>query len=207
MKFLYKPINDIRYMVVKSMGANEWNYLISHPYIQYKKDEAPLAIWGKLVDNPELDWESGAPRCIGANVEEIYALPVDVDNGMTMAEFEREYHKYSYQLYTTFSWHNGKEGDRFRAFFPLREPIKTRWLVKPVKDKLIDMFFMADASCFDQGHFQVLPTIQSADKDYRYVQHQGERLSYAHCNFEKMADEYLNDMQRRYKQTCVDKRH
>lgn len=199
MKFLYKPINDIRYMVVKSMDANEWNYLISHPYIQDKKDEAPLAIWGKMVDNPELDLESGAPRCTGANVEEIYALPVDVDNGCTMAEFERDYHRYSYQLYTTYSWHNGKEGDRFRVFFPLKEPIKVKWLVKPVKEKLVDMFNMADTSCFDQGHFQVLPTIQSDDKPYRYVQHQGERLSFAYDNFEKIATEYISDMQTKFK--------
>lgn len=194
MNYLYKPINDVKYMFPRHMTAKEWNRLISHPYIQDQKDEAPLAIWGKMVDNPDIDIESGKPRCTGANVEEIYALPVDVDNGTTMEEFERDFSRYSYQLYTTYSWHNGKPGDRFRIFFPLAEPIKVRWLVRPVKDKLIDLFSMADSTCFDQGHFQVLPCIGGDDKDYRYVQHVGERLSFKYDNFERMANEYINDM-------------
>lgn len=199
MNYLYKPINDVKYMFPRHMDASEWNNLISHPYVQDKKDEAPLAIWGKLVANPELDIETKMPRCTGDNVEEIYALPVDVDNGTTMAEFEADFHRYSYQLYTTYSWHNGKPGDRFRVFFPLKEPIKVRWLVKPVKDKLIELFSMADSSCFDKGHFQVLPCIGGDDKDYRYVQHGGEKLSFRYDNFEKIANEYNNDMMAKFK--------
>lgn len=190
---LYKPGEFYNYMVVRQVGTGWWNHLISNPLVVQQKTSVPLVIWGKPKDTVELT-DDRHMRCIADNVEEIYALPVDVDNGTTMANFERDFHRYSYQLYTTHSWQNGKPGERFRVFFPLKEPIKVKWMVKPVKDKLMELFSMADSSCFDRGHWQKLPAISRADAPYRYVQHSGEMLSFAYENLERIADEYNNDM-------------
>lgn len=175
------------------MTASDWNRLIANPIVLSDKKNAPLAIWGSIVARPEIDQYSGYPRCIKENIEEIYALPVDVDNGTTMEAFERDYHRYSYQLYTTYSWHNGKPGDRFRVFFPLKEPINVKWFVPPVKKILMSLFDMADKTCFDRGHWQCLPCVSSKDAPYRYVQHQGEQLSFASENFEKLYTDYTED--------------
>lgn len=195
---LIKPKNLVDYMLVYNVSAAWWNNIIANPLVKKNNDDTPLAIFGKTTDEVHVN-KHGYMRCIKENVEEIYALPVDVDNGTSMEWFETDFQKYSYQLYTTYSWHNGKEGDRFRVFFPLKEPIKVRWLVKPVKEILINMFSMADTSCFDQAHWQRLPCISSRDADYRYVQHQGDLLSFAHHDFGKIAEEYENDMKAYYK--------
>lgn len=190
---LLKPKKGVDFMVERIVDASWWSQLIANPLVKNSKDDAPLAIFGKPTDTVELNKE-GYMRCIGDNVEEIYALPVDVDNGTTMADFEKDFHRYAYQLYTTYSWHNGKPGDRFRVFFPLKAPIKVKWLVKPVKDKLMELFSMADKSCFDKGHWQCLPCISRKDAPYRYVQHVGEMLSFEYDGFDKIAEEYENDM-------------
>ena len=190
---LLKPFNGCSYMEQVRVTTEQWNRLIKNPLVIDDKHDAPLMIFGSMADYVEIDKESGQPRCTGANIEEIYALPVDIDNGCTMEMFERDFHKYSYQLYTTYSWHNGKEGDRFRVFFPLKEPIKVKWLEGPVKQYLRNLFSMADQSCFDRGHWQVLPCVGSRENDYRYVQHQGELLSFAHKDFAKMWEEYKEE--------------
>ena len=190
---LYKPFNESRYMQPIRVTRNQWNRLIANPLVFDDKADAPLMIFGSMTENVEIDVESGNPRCIKENIEQIYALPVDVDNGITMEEFERDFHRYSYQLYTTYSWHNGKPGDRFRVFFPLKEPINVKWLVPPVKKILMSLFDMADKTCFDRGHFQCLPCISSKDAPYRYVQHQGEQLSFASENFERLYTDYTED--------------
>lgn len=190
---LLKPFNGSSYMQQVRVTNSQWNRLIANPMVLDDKHKAPLMIFGSLADYVEIDKESGQPRCTAANIEEIYALPIDIDNGCTMEMFERDFHKYSYQLYTTYSWHNGKEGDRFRVFFPLREPIKVKWLEGPVKRYLLDFFSMADPSCFDKGHWQVLPCVGGRDKPYRYVQHQGELMSFAHHKFEEMWTEWKEE--------------
>lgn len=190
---LYKPNEFVDYMLIRNVSSSWWDKLIANPLVIGDKHAVPLAIFGKPTDTVEVN-KDGYMRCIGDNIEDIYALPVDVDNGTTMEAFERDFHRYAYQLYTTYSWHNGKPGDRFRVFFPLKEPIKVKWLVAPVKAKLMELFSMADKSCFDRGHWQKLPCIAHKDNDYRYVQHVGEMLSFAGDGFEKIATEYEQDM-------------
>lgn len=193
-RFLIKPYQYSSYMQYCNISTEQWNRMISKPPVIRDKADAPLAIWGKLCKKVEYDLDSHMPRCTGDNIEEIYALPVDVDNGTTMESFERDFHRYSYQLYTTYSWCNGKPGDRFRVFFPLREPLKIKWLEGPVKSYLLSLFDMADPTCFDKGHWQVLPCVAGRDKPYRYVQHQGELLSFAAQQFEKQWKEYHEDV-------------
>lgn len=202
---LLKPLNGASFMRPIKFTKDRWDSLIANPMVLEDKHQAPLIIFGKMAPQVELDAKSGFPRCIADNVEEIYALPVDVDNGTSMESFERDFHRYSYQLYTTHSWHNGKEGDRFRVFFPLKEPIKVKWFVKPVKDILMNLFSMADKTCFDRAHWQCLPCVGGRDKPYRYVQHQGEYLSFSSENFGKIAEEYENEM-KAYLQKMHDER-
>lgn len=193
MKYLYKPRNGCAYMKPISVSRDQWNRLIANPMVLPDKKMAPLMIFGDMAPYVELDDRSGLPRCTGANVDNLYALQVDVDNGCTMESFERDFSRYSYQLYTTYSWRNGKEGDRFRVVFPLKEPLKVKWFEGPVKEYLLSLFDMADPTCFDKGHWQVLPCIEAEDKPYRYVQHQGELLSFAAQNFGQMWSEYHED--------------
>lgn len=190
---LLKPFNGSTVMRPIKVTKDQWDRLIANPMVLDDKAKAPLIIFGTMTPNVEVDLDYGLPRCIADNVDELYALSVDVDNGLPMADFERTFHRYAYQMYTTYSWHNGKEGDRYRAVFPLKERLKVKWLEGPVKKYLLEFFNMADPTCFDRGHWQVLPCVQSRENDYRYVQHQGELLSFAHKNFDQMWTEYKED--------------
>lgn len=188
---LCKPRKESTCMKRMEVTTESWNRLIANPMIRSDKSSAPLVIWGNMVARPELD-EYGLPRCTGDNVERMFALQVDVDNGCTIDSFVRDYHRYSFQLYTSYSY-GFKEGDRFRVIFPLKEALYTRWLVPPVKQTLISLFDMCDVTCFDKGHWQILPCVSSAEAPYRYIQHDGERLSFASDNFAKVAAEYSEE--------------
>ena len=190
MLLLLKPNQYSCFMRYARITKNGWNNLIEHPYVLENKDDAPLAIWGQMSPTVELDPASNMPRCIGANVGNLYALQVDIDNGCTIDDFVKCYHRYSFQLYTSYSYGVFKPGHRFRAIFPLKEPLNTQHLVPPVKEVLIKLFDMCDISCFDRAHWQILPCVSSKEAPYRFFQHDGERLSFAYENFEKMAADY-----------------
>ena len=171
------------------MSTERWNRLISCPLVIADKKDAPLVIWGKPTETVELD-DNGYMRCTGGNIEKLFALQIDVDGGFSIPLFERDYHRYSYQLYTSYS-HTFKEGgDRYRVVFPLKEPLYVRHLVKPVKNVLHDMFPMIDITCFDRGHWQIFPCIRERGVPYEYRQHDGELLSFKSENFAKIAEEY-----------------
>jgi len=174
------------------MDASMWNNLIANPIVKKDKDMAPLFIFGHMKDVVHRDPKNGLILNDGGNIGFLYALQVDVDNGCTIEEFVNDYRRYSFQLYTT-TGYGFKQGDRFRAVFPLKEPIYTDWLVPPVKETLRRMFDMCDTTCFDKGHWQIVPCILAAGNPYRYMQHQGERLSFASENFEQVSKEYYED--------------
>lgn len=192
MLFLLKPRQNSTWMRYSTITADGWNKLISSPMVIPDKAEAPLSIWGRMSPTVELDPAYNQPRCIAANVGNLFALQIDVDNGCSMDEFVKCFHRYSFQLYTSYSY-KYKPGDRFRVIFPLAEPICTSWLVPPVKENLIRMFDMVDISCFDQAHWQIMPCIRAKDAPYKFLQHQGERLSFARENFEQMARDYQDN--------------
>lgn len=192
MQFLLKPNQYSTVMAVRTITAKQWSNLIEHPLIMANKDEAPLAIWGSLTEYVTIDPAYKLPRCTAENLLSIWALQIDVDNGCTIQEFERDYHRYSYQLYTSYSY-GFKEGHRFRVIFPLKEKLYTEHLVRPVKQILTDMFDMVDSSCFDRCHWQILPCVRSNDAPYEYRRHDGELLSFARENFGKIASEYMED--------------
>lgn len=186
---LLKPNQYSRTMRYVDVTADAWSRMIESPMIMPNKDEAPLYIWGTMTSTVEVDPEDRMPRCIGANIEKIYALQIDIDSGTTIDNFVKDFSRYSFQLYTSFSY-GFKDGDRFRVIFPLKEPIYTEHLVPPVKEILRDLFHEADSTCFDKGHWQIAPVIRSKDAPYRYIRHDGERLSFARDNLAKVAEEY-----------------
>lgn len=192
MKLLRKAKKGTKYMSYFHMDAPTWNNLIANPIVKKDKDMAPLFIFGHMKDVVQRDPDNGLIYNCGENIGWLYALQVDVDNGCTIEEFVREYHRYSFQLYTTTGF-GIKDGARFRSLFPMKEPIYTDWLVPPVKQHLCEMFWMCDRTCFDRGHWQIVPCILKEGNPYRYIQHEGERLSFARYDFKKMASEYTDD--------------
>jgi len=192
MKMLRKAKKETRYMSYFHMDAPMWNNLIANPLVKKDKDMAPLFIFGHMKDVVQRDPNNGLIYNCGENIGWLYALQVDVDNGCTIEEFERDFGKYAHQLYTTTGF-GIKDGDRFRSVFPLKEPIHTDWLVPPVKQYLCNLFDMCDKTCFDRGHWQIVPCILKEGNPYRYIQRDGMRLSFSHMNFEKMSKEYADD--------------
>lgn len=188
MNVLIKPNQFSTGMMRSSIDAASWNRLIANPIIKADKTYAPLVIWGDMVRNPELDAD-GCARCTGDNVSRIRCLQVDYDSSISIDTFKRDYSRYSYQLYTSYS-HGFKPGHRFRVIFPLAEPIMVSWLVPPVKEKMNEVFPEVDITCFDRAHWQILPCKRSEDAPYVYEQHQGERLSFARERFADIASEY-----------------
>lgn len=192
-KMLLKPHKNSKYMRYASISTEGWNKLIANPLVIPNKDDAPLIIWGRMQSKVEIDPVSQNPRCIAGNVGIMNCIQADIDNGCKIEEFVKEFHRYSFQLYTT-TGYGFKEGDRFRVIFPLTEPFRCEWLVKPVKDLLNWRFYMCDPTCFDQAHWQIVPCILAKNAPYRFMQHQGERLSLNNDHIAKMAQDYLESM-------------
>lgn len=193
MFFLCKPHQHSTYMRYAQIDTASWNKLIASPMVVEDKAKAPLSIWGRMKDVVEIDPVYRYPRCTGDNVGKLFALQVDIDNGCMMDDFISCYHRYSFQLYTSYSY-TFKPGHRFRVIFPLAEPLETDWLVPPVKEILTKEYFpMCDESCWDRAHWQILPCIRSIDAPYEFLQHQGEKLSFKCYNFAQKAAEYQDD--------------
>lgn len=123
-------------------------------------------IIGKLVANPQMMF--GEVRCIADNIEYITALTLDYDKQLSMDEFHELFHEYRYYMYTTWSHFKQKrEGgsDRFRVIVPLDKPLYAKFIGLPwLKQPLIDHFRVDDVSCFDRGHWQILPCASSRDE-------------------------------------------
>lgn len=188
MRFILKRKKETTAMSYCNITKEQWDNLLEHPPVREDKSLAPLAIWGRMTPTVELN-EYGEPRCIGANVLDMYALQIDVDSGCSIDSFISDYHRYRFSLYTSYSY-GYKQGERFRVIFPLKERLYTDWLVRPVKDYLVELFPMSDVTCFDRGHFQILPCVREKGAPYKYIRHDGELLSFAHQKFADMASEY-----------------
>ena len=174
MNLLIKPNTYSTNMMLCSMENGTWLDMFNHPPVYPAKDRVPLTIYGSLVSNPEYDMESRRPRCIGANVESIYALQLDYDSGMSIKQFTEMYGEYRWSLYTSYS--HGYKGtyDRFRVVLPLATPMPCFILNnKRVKNNLVWHFPGVDTCCFDRGHWQCCPAIRSKDSPYYCYQNKG----------------------------------
>lgn len=198
MTMLIKPHQYSTWMTSRKISNRQWVEILARPRVYAEKSSAPLVIWGNMVDKTEPDLQTNMPRCTGNNIAYITALQVDIDNGCTIDEFTREYDKYSFQLYTSYSY-GYKPSDRFRAIFPLAERIYMEHICPSTKKVMRDVFPMVDVTCFDKGHWQILPALREPKSPYRYLSHDGKKLSeFTVDRFSKLFEEYdtvrkLND--------------
>lgn len=138
----------------------------------------PNIIIGKLIDNPERIW--GDIRCIANNIKYVTALTLDYDKKVSIQEFHDKFKAYRYYLYTTWSHFEQKKSggtDRFRVIVPLDKPLDMRFIGLPwLKKPLIDLFMVDDTSCFDRGHWQILPCAPSIDQ---YTSHYNAGMDFS----------------------------
>lgn len=168
MKFLVKPNQYSKTMQYMAAPNEWWDSLLANPPMIQDKDRCPLAIFGTPVSNPEHDMETGKMRCIGANVDSIYALALDYDNGITIEQFMDEYRDRRFSLYTSYSY-GIKEGDRFRVVIPLAKPMPCDLLTcKRVRDNLSFQYHGIDPNTFSCGHWEILPVRNPAGKYFYY---------------------------------------
>lgn len=182
MNFLLKPNQYSKYMRYMTAGKGWWENLLANPPVIKDKDRCPLAIFGLPASEPELDPDSGYMRCIGINVQYIYAIALDYDNGITMEQFKDEYRGFQYSLYTSYSY-GVKEGDRFRVIVPLDRPLMCDLLnCKKVKDNLLFHWHGVDACAMDRGHFQILPA-RNPDGRYEFYRNTGDRWDFDEAEY------------------------
>lgn len=173
MNFLLKPNQYSKFMVPYSMFAADWQHMVERPPVIADKDKAPLAIYGTLANEPEIDAESGRPRCTGTNIESIYALQLDYDSGVTIEQFREKYSGMRFTLYTSYSY-GFKPNDRFRVVVPLGAPLPCYLLQnRRVKNNLLWHFPHVDQCCFDRGHWQILPCVRAEDAPYVHIKNDG----------------------------------
>jgi len=176
MNFLLKPYQYSKFMQPWTMTPAQWLDMFEHPPVIPDKGRAPLAIYGTLVENPELDPESGFPRCTGTNIDSLYALQLDYDSGMTIEQFSARYARYRWSLYTSHS--HGYKGDspRFRVVMPLKDPLPCAVLRSArVRKNLTTWHFpWADPTFADRGHWQILSCIREPGAPYIHIQNKGE---------------------------------
>lgn len=171
MNYLLKPYLYTTSMYSATISSADWLNLLQHPVIIADKSEAPLAIYGTMARNVQLD-EKRNPHCIANNIDSIYALQIDYDDGFTIDEFSQKYAEYRWTLYTSHSY-GYKENDRFRVIFPLPEQIQVSTFSPVLKSELVRQFPGVDESCFDSAHWQILPCIRKAGAPYIFRQNSG----------------------------------
>ena len=177
MRFLVKPNQYSKTMRYLEAPQGWWDATLVNPPVFPNKGKCPLAIFGTPVPSPEHDMDSGSMRCIGANLQSIYTLAIDYDNGISIEQFKDEYRDRQYSLYSSYSY-GVKPGDRFRVIVPLDKPLPCELLTcKRVKQNLLFNWHGVDECCFDRGHWQILPARNPAG-EYIYYKNKGERWDF-----------------------------
>lgn len=158
-----------------------WLDLLEHPLVREDKRNAPLAVYGDLVDTPMPSNDNPyRPRAVWDNIQSYHCLQVDYDSGyMTMDDFVQD-NKNKYAFWTWTSHSNGfKEHERFRVVIPLETPVMSSEMGHAYRDVMGEIFPGSDLSCFDRAHFQVLPVIRPDGAPYYkyYVNRSKKRFS------------------------------
>ena len=179
MNFLLKPHEFCRYMEPRECTLDDIVAAVDSPQVIADKSRAPLAIFGTLVESPEIDRDSGLPRCIGDNVSEISVFQLDFDSGMSIDEFRERYARLEWHLYTSHSYGYKGTCDRYRVLLPLGASLPVEVLQsRRVRDNIFSATFGfpgADPSCAARGHFQICPCKRTADSPYVALHNAGER--------------------------------
>lgn len=185
---LVKPHQYAKHMMPAHLNRTQFIQLLQHPTVITDKASAPLAIWGIMTENVQLDEASGMPRNIGNNIDRIYALQLDYDDGTTIGQFIETYSEWEFYLYTSYSY-GFKQGDRFRVIMPLAEPIMKDLYNPLTKQHLCQHFRGADETFKDWGHWQILPCVRSSTAPYRFHINHGtetEKLDLFSLDFQRL---------------------
>jgi len=129
--------------------------MIQNP-LSKKKEDCPL--WNFITIK-----EGSDKKRKQENYDEILALILDFDNNVTIKEFQDNYSKFNYYLYTTTS--HSKEQDKFRVIVPIKSPIKYSFFhSSEVLEALGSFFVHIDISSF--SNFHNLPNKPLDPSDY-----------------------------------------
>lgn len=195
---ILKPNQYSKWMCNCKVSQEAFDQRLRNPPVM-EKDAAPLSIWGDIVDNPELDPASHLPRCTGANVKCIYALQLDYDdNSITMEQWSKKYSPYTHVAYTS-SGYGIKPGERFRVLIPLSEPIYTEDMTPLLKRKM-QFQFACDPTCFDRGHFQILPVLRKFGQPYKWIRNEGKTLDW-------FPRDYCQDLRKQWEEEVAEREH
>lgn len=196
MKFLLKPNQYSKVMTYVQAERGWWDSLLADPPVIKSKDKCPLAIFGTPVAEPEKDPELLEPRCIGANVESLYALALDYDSKESIDDFMTRHRGLRYSLYTSYSF-GVKPGDRFRVCVPLAKPLPCELLqCHRVKNNLIFNWSMVDECCFDRGHWQILPC-RNPEGRYEFIKNPGDPWDFDLEQYRKWHEEEQREREER----------
>lgn len=169
---LMKPRTYTDAMKLSSVSEESLIDRIKNPVVDPNKENVPLMVFGKpqFPYIPSQDDPNAARACYD-NIMEYTAIQLDFDTGRTIDSFVGDYKdKFKFFLYTSHSHGFKGKCDRFRVIIPLAHPIKMNRLNYGGFRCIMDQMFPdCDPTCFDRGHFQIIPCIRKNGLDkYRY---------------------------------------
>lgn len=130
-------------------------YMVNNPTEHLDKMLIPLWSFYHLVDKPKTTW--AGPLAIGKNMESIYALIVDYDDGEVKMSDLPEKFSCKYVAYSSPS--NTLEKEKFRVIIPLAHPVPNRLFKCPlVREFMVGKFPGCDHSTFDYFRRQRVPS-------------------------------------------------
>lgn len=88
-------------------------------------------------------------RNITENRIQLNVLCLDVDDNITIEDFQERFAQYEYYLYST--WSHTPEKHKFRVFLPLKKPILAIDM-QYIKKRLLKLFSGIDESCLQSNH-------------------------------------------------------
>lgn len=135
-----------------------WNKvleIVQHPTEHTDKGSIPLWSFYHFVEKPVMTW--AGEKAIGRNMEAIYALIVDYDNGTVQMEDLDSLIPYKHVAYSSPS--NSLEVTKFRVIVPLDKPLDNKFMrCQKVRKYLCGIFGDCDPSTFDYFRRQRMPS-------------------------------------------------
>ncbi len=131
----------------------------------------------------ELRYTDGATTAVQDNAHSLTILVMDVDSGYSIDQFIETFAEYQFVLYSTYS--HTAEKNRFKAFFPLKQPLE----LKILRSKYFKSWFQKKYPFNDESILKFvgiyLPNCPSHDT-YRYHINEGRQY-----HFDDFKDEIL----------------
>lgn len=151
---------DITWEQIKNLVANPKRCYLS-------KNVVPLWSFYNKINNCPMNTK-GEFIANGQNMQSIYALMVDFDDGRTIDSFIEEFKGVKYLLYTSFR--STPELNKFRVILPLKRAIDNKYFGVPKnKQILLNQFSNCDKSTINSFRKQKIPALNpKCPENYRY---------------------------------------